>query len=258
MADQEFPESKDWRVKLKLAEEAGYFYNLEDAGIMTPLKKTDGVIFPYMPTITIGYRANYGGSNPAHTNYTIYQYNNSLVDSIQIVADFTAQDTAEANYMLAVIHFFKSITKMFYGQDENPLRGTPPPLVYMFGLGEFQFNGHPMAVKEFTYSLPNNVDYIRTTNLELGDTGSATASQSPANSRLPSIGVQKGGVKPRVQFLQPSIEDPTTYVPTKMQMTIGCIPIISRNTISNKFSLRDYASGKLLQGSSNPARGGIW
>jgi hypothetical protein len=183
----------------------------------------------------------------------MYQYRNSQVDSVQILADFTAQDTFEANYMLAVIHFFKSITKMFYGQDQLPKNGTPPPLVYLFGLGEYQFNGHPMAVKEFTYSLPNNVDYIRTTN------PIATPSREPKvkEGRLASIGVDPGGVLPRVNFASSGFEDTTTYVPTKIQFTTVFVPIISRNSISRKFSFKDYATGKLLQGSTNPG-GGIW
>jgi hypothetical protein len=72
---------------------------------------------------------------------------------------FTAQDTGEANYLLAVITFFKSVTKMFYGQDAE--RGAPPPLVYLSGLGEYQFNEHPCVVSQFNYNLPSDADYIR-------------------------------------------------------------------------------------------------
>ena len=48
-----------------------------------------------------------------------------------------------------------------------------------------------------------------------------------------------------------------TFVPTKITMAIQCIPIISRNEISSNFSLRDYAQGKLNQGSKRQG-GGIW
>ena len=70
---------------------------------------------------------------------------------------------------------------MFYGQDQNPRNGTPPPLVYLNGLGTFQFDNHPLAVTNFTYSLPNEVDYIRagsTTN----EPGSSTANQTTVNN----------------------------------------------------------------------------
>jgi hypothetical protein len=128
-------------------------------GILQPLKITDGVIFPYTPTITTAYKANYSNYDLTHSNYRGYFYQNSYVDPIQINATFTAQNTAEANYLLAVIQFFRSVTKMFYGQDAQ--RGAPPPLTYLTGLGEFQFNEHPCVVSQFNYTLPADVDYIR-------------------------------------------------------------------------------------------------
>jgi hypothetical protein len=42
-----------------------------------------------------------------------------------------------------------------------------------------------------------------------------------------------------------------------MQIAIAAVPIVSRNDISNRFSLRDYATGGLLQGSKT-GTGGIW
>lgn len=245
----------DWRVRLTLAPEANYLYRAADPGILKPLRESDGVIFPYMPDIDIAYRANYDAVNPAHTNYSIYQYKNSQVDAVNIRSEFTAQDTNEAQYMLAVIHFFKSITKMFYGQDSVPKNGTPPPLVYMFGLGEYQFNGHPLAVRDFQYTLPSQVDYVKTTNPRPASLDQ-DLSGSVRNGRLSSLGVEAGGTPPRTIF-PPNSEDLTTYVPTKINIVISCVPIVSRNQISNKFSFKDYATGKLLQGSKNQG-GGLW
>jgi hypothetical protein len=256
-----FEKAKDWRVRLSLAPSAKYLYKADVPGILKPLQSTNGVIFPYTPTVSAVYAASYDSSELVHSNYKIYNYKNSNVDTVTITGDFTAQDTNEANYLLAVIHFFKSVTKMFYGQDQNPRNGTPPPLVYMSGLGTFQFDNHPLAVTNFTYSLPNEVDYIRagsTTN----EPGSSTAGQTTVNNtdnastaRIQSSGL---GVKvPNFQRQQATINSNATYVPTKMQIVITCIPIVTRNDISNRFSLRDYATGALLQGSKNSG-GGIW
>jgi hypothetical protein len=256
-----FEKAKDWRVRLSLAPNAKYLYKADVPGILKPLAATNGVIFPYTPTVSAVYAANYDTSELVHSNYKIYNYKNSNVDTVTITGDFTAQDTTEANYLLAVIHFFKSVTKMFYGQDQNPRNGTPPPLVYMSGLGTFQFDNHPLAVTNFTYSLPNEVDYIRagsTTN----EPGSSTAGQIPVNNtdnastaRIQSSGL--GARTPNFQRQQATINSNATYVPTKMQIVITCIPIVTRNDISNNFSLRDYATGKLLQGSKRNG-GGMW
>jgi len=253
----DFPGREDWRVKLVLAPEADYLYRAEEPGILAPLAQTDGVIFPYLPAINITYAANYEETNPTHTNYGIYHYRNSKIDSVNLTCDFTAQDTAEANYLLAVIHFFRSVTKMFYGQDQFPKAGTPPPLVYIYGLGEYQFDAHPLAVRTFTYNLPNNVDYVKTTNPQPAGTQQSTNASQNNNPRLASIGVDPGGVLPRTKFTETVLDEGTTYVPTKISLVINCVPIVTRNSVANRFSFKEYATGKLLTGSRNQG-GGLW
>jgi hypothetical protein len=124
----------DWRVRISLAAST-YLYNapVEEQGILAPLFATNGVIFPYTPKIDVGYKATYSPTELTHSNYTNYFYQSSAVEQVRISGTFTAQDTVEAQYMLAVIHFFRSATKMFYGQDAE--RGAPPPLLFLTGLG---------------------------------------------------------------------------------------------------------------------------
>jgi hypothetical protein len=185
------------------------------------------------------------------------------VDQVNITCDFTAQDDYEANYLLAVIHFFRSMTKMFYGQDQNPRRGTPPPLCYMFGMGNYQFAAHPLAIQSFSYSLPADVDYIKTVSPSLTGakvaTAEATKTTAPAG-RLDGTGADKGGVQPSPTTKQIGYTgEPgtVTWVPTKIQLAITCVPMMSRNQVSNKFSLKDYANGTLLNGIGKPG-GGFW
>ena len=254
---------KDWRVKLQLAPGATYLYKDSSVvGILKPLIATEGIIFPYTPSIQVAYAAHYDASDITHSNYKIFQYKNSSVDSISISCDFTAQDTYEANYLLAVIHFFRSITKMFYGQDQNPKPGVPPPLCYLTGLGAFQFDRHPIAITAFNYSLPIDVDYIRASNT----TTEAGVSKDPANipsntnsvvnDRLQANALQAGGIAAPPTFKNtPSGTIDPTYVPTKMSIQISAIPIVTRNDISNNFSLKKYATGELTH---RPSGGGIW
>lgn len=258
-----FLQQGDWRVRLSLAPESTYLYNdPKYAGILSPLKATNGVIFPYTPSIQVNYNAHYDGADPVHSNYKIYQYKNSSVENISIACDFTAQDTYEANYLLAVIHFFRTVTKMFYGKDQNPKAGTPPPLCFLTGLGAFQFDQHPLAITGFNYSLPTEVDYIRagtTTTLAGVDKApeQPKGNNQTTNGRL--TGVQAGGLAPPPQFknVVPGGTIEPTYVPTKIQLSISAIPVISRNVMSNIFSVKDYGSGTLLRGSLSSSEG-IW
>jgi hypothetical protein len=225
------------------------------------LKNTNGVIFPYLPAINVSYKANYNATDITHTNYKNYFYTNSSVDDISITADFTAQDNVEAKYMLAVIHFFKSVTKMFYGQDTSPRGGTPPPLCYLNGLGMYQFSNHPLVISGFTYNLPNDVDYIRTETESAYNGGGipGMVKKGPAKSnifsnflsthRLFGANLNKGAAPSRPNFSSiTSVNSSVTYVPTKLQLVINAHPIVSRKNISEKFKLggRDgYASGEL-------------
>ena len=203
-------------------------------------------------------------SDLTHSNYRGYFYKNSYVDAINIRAQFTAQDTTEANYLLAVIHFFRSATKMFYGKD--PQRGAPPPLVYLQGYGDFQFNGHPCLVTSFTYNLPGDVDYIRANNpnnygINLARVSKATTAISPiaaVTNRLANAidnfgrSLVPGAVPnvPSVNELLGTVNNTnrSTYVPTKMEIDITLIPVQTRSQISKQFSLRGFANGDLLKG----------
>ena len=171
--------------------------------------------------------------------------------------DFTAQDVFEANYLLAVIHFFRSITKMFYGQDENPKNGTPPPLCYLTGLGAFQFDNHPLAVTNFTYSLPTDVDYIRAGEISSPKNPPATYSiGQTSKTRLQNL--QPGAVAAPPQFSGAYKVLEPTYVPTKIQLSITAVPIMTRNMVSNDFSLKQYATGQLIKGAHTGSGGGFW
>lgn len=259
----------DWRLKLQLAPNANYLYMdaNDENHILYPLRQTNGVIFPYTPTINVSYSASYDPVDLTHTNYKFYQYRNSSVGDIQISAEFTAQDTNEARYLLAVIHFFKSVTKMFYGLDTDPMKGTPPPLCYLTGYGQYQFSKHPLVITNFNYSLPADVDYIRATTPN-NTGGQNLQSFSPVTKSAAGGGggglggiintvISKvlrreaaqipAGAQPSSPMFQSKDPREATYVPTKMTIQLGASPMISRFDSSNKFSVKDYAKGDLLK-----------
>ncbi len=269
-----FPTAEDWRFRVRLAPRSDYLYNAPDPGILAPLAGK-GVIFPYTPSVSVTYAARYDTNQITHSNYNVYTYQGSAVENITITGDFTAQDVSEANYMLAVIHFFRSATKMFYGQDKN--RGVPPPLLYLSGLGEYQFDNHPAVLTNFTYTLPQDVDYINAYPFGTGEAvngASLQPYQKPgigrelgklaqaidnALKRLGSSGLTTRGKPSATSSPSSIVSNKTTRVPTKITITLTFNPMITRHAVSNKFSLADYASGKLLQGSKNAGfGGGMW
>ena len=249
------PRSDDWRVRLSLAPQSKYLYNAAQPGILQPLKTTNGVIFPYTPQISTQYQANYTPYNLTHSNTKGYFYQSSNTGEVKLNATFTAQDTAEATYLLAVIHFFRSATKMFYGATDA-LRGAPPPLVFLSGLGEYQFNKHPCVIQTFDYTLPADVDYVRadTSNQDGTNLTDRRSLQNlpvnPGNAsegRLTSAGLSPGGIPVLPAPTQLGTTSPS-YVPTKMEISIVLLPMQTRIQMSQQFSMEKYANGNLLKG----------
>jgi hypothetical protein len=244
----------DWRLKLRLAPGSDYLYNAAEPGILQPLQVTDGVIFPYTPSITTTYTAQYNSYDLTHSNYRGYFYQGSHVGELNITATFTAQDSNEAAYLLAVIQFFRSVTKMFYGQ-QDAFRGSPPPLVFLQGYGDFQFNLNPCVVQTFNYNLPADVDYIRagapnidgTSLLKRRDRQTTTVGGSnPSNGRMIASGLNSGGMRPTPPPVTLGRAQPT-YVPTKMEITLVLLPMQTRSQVSREFSLERFANGSLVQ-----------
>lgn len=168
--------ASDWRVRVSLSPEASYLYNNPaNSGIMAPLFANPegyrGVIFPYTPTVTMSHTARYGNQKLTHSNYDAFFYEGSEVSAIQIDGEFSCQTQNEAKYLLAAVYFFRACTKMWFGK--SPRAGNPPPLVFLDGYGDHYFPHVPCVVTSFSHSLPNDVDYIATTN-------------SPNSTRVPT------------------------------------------------------------------------
>ena len=189
LAVKRFSAENDIRCRLQLSPGSGpIFYRDNSNFIQSPLVRTDGVVWPYTPTINVSYSAAYTAQTLAHTNYAQQSYNMSTIDQITVTGIFTANTPAEAQYMLAMITFLRSATKMFFGEDTN--RGTPPPVMRFSAHGDYMFNSVPVVVTNHTQDFEGTVDYID----------------------APSIG-SGGGV---------------TRVPSLMTVYVTLMPVISR------------------------------
>ena len=258
--DNTAPElSADWRFRIGLLPGSVDLYKSGDAGILEPLIATNGVIFPYTPSIQMTYMADYQSTAPTHSNFPSRFYSSSEVRDVQINGTFTAQSTAEADYMMAAIHFFRSATKMFYGQDANA--GQPPPLVQCTGLGPHQFNGHKAVIQQFNYTLPEDVDYVRTS---AGGVTTKSVNQIRARresgadqfgifgiagriGRLLGIGANRGAMPNTLTQRSASsslAKAGASYVPTKMEFSLTLLPVVSRQEQTANYSTLGYANGE--------------
>lgn len=227
----------DWKVRIRIGDTSNILYKSGLNGILSPLIQTGGVIFPYTPNITTAYQANYTPQRFTHSNYAHYSYDNSEIQTIQIQAEFTAQNQEEADYVLACIYFFRATTKMFFGQGEYA--GYPPPLVFLTGYGKHYFPDVPCIVQSFSHTMPSEVDYIETSGAGSG------------GSFQPSTGAGEFGEEPRSVFGSgmPSSGSSgnKTRVPVASTFSIALMPVYSKESIT-KFDLNQFAEGKLVEG----------
>lgn len=146
--------ANDWRVRItcqwNIFKGNQLFFLLQDTG---------GVVWPYLPNITVSTKAEYNSINPIHSNYTTYSYKNSSVDDIQISGEFSCETENDAAYWIAATTFFKTATKMFFGQGE--FAGNPPLVCNLTGYGSSIFDSIPVIIKSFSVDLKDDVNYIR-------------------------------------------------------------------------------------------------
>jgi hypothetical protein len=148
------PGSKDdWRVKIRGP------WEMFGSNMFKVLENTGGVVFPYLPSITVTTKANYTNVDLVHSNYPYYAYKNSTIDEIQIAGEFSSESETDAAYWIAATTFFKTATKMFFGQGENA--GHPPIICNLSGYGASVFDRVPIIITNFSVDLKDDVNYIK-------------------------------------------------------------------------------------------------
>ena len=143
----------DWRVRINCTWD--YF----NSPLFNVLKSTGGVVWPYLPAITLATKANYNTVDPVHNNFPFQAYKNSQVDDITIAGEFSAETERDALYWIAATTFFKTATKMFYGNSQYA--GNPPIVCQLNGYGSSIFNNVPVVIKSFQVDFKDDVNYVK-------------------------------------------------------------------------------------------------
>lgn len=262
--------SGDWRVKLSIPQND----NFRSSPVLRPLINAGGLIFPYTPTITIQGSAAYETTPITHQNYSYYNYVNSQASTINISGPFNVEDAIQAQYWIAVIHYLRSVTKMFTGESQDA--GNPPPMVYLNGYGDYVFKNIPVIITSFTVELPQDVAYIATTVGAQGPTSGFGAASGGANQTVENSAHMLGAIGGVAGFLgasraagalgaaagalnavnnlsnmmqgstsggsAPFSSAGKTHVPVKSLVSVVCQPVWSRNKVRT-FNLDTFVKG---------------
>lgn len=250
---------KDWRVRLSLPN-VGVFKN---SYVLQPLMNAGGMIFPYTPSINLQHNANYEDQPITHQNYSFISYQHTKLEKITINAPFLVEDAVQAQYWLAALHYFRSMTKMFTGSDAGAEKGNPPPIVYLNGYGDFVFKNIPVVVTGFTVDLSAETNYISTSmrkdvSRPNGPPAAAATPQSGGWISLAATALQANGLQNAAAFIngldnknrsgsaaqqqQAQAMSGDSHVPVKSTFNVVLQPIYSREAV-RQFSLNDFVQG---------------
>lgn len=244
----------DWRVRLSLPN----WISFKNSPVLKPLAQAGGMVFPYTPTIDIKSGASYQSADIVHNNYSFVSYKNSNPGTITINAPMNVEDSEQALYWIAAVHYLRSVTKMFTGYD--PKAGNPPPIVFLNGYGNYVFKNIPVVIQNFSCVMQNDCDYISTEVV-----GSFVSGISSITDSAEGLATTIGGAIPQLSGISSTISSiaggigqvanilgdlgigGTTsgglaYVPTKSSFSVTLQPVYSRTSI-RQFSLDTFVSG---------------
>ena len=217
--------STDWRVRLQIPNQAEMVHSaiMDNNELLAPLAPSRGMFWPLTPTIQIAHQANYNPLAQTHSNYPFQAYQNSQVDSINIIGEFPVQNSEDAKHWVATVNFLRTVTKMFFGKKQ-PLKGNPPPILHLSGYGDHMFNKVPVVVNSFNVELRQGIDYISTSQVGQGNPQQFDP-ESEAAGLIEATNSQ-------------------TWAPTLSNISVLITPVYSRNSTKN-FSLSEFARGEL-------------
>ena len=217
-------DTTDWRVRLQIPNQADSLFQelLDNNELLSPLQESRGMFWPLTPAVVIQHSANYNPLSQTHSNYPFQAYQNSQVDALNIIGEFPVQNKDDARHWVATVNFLRTVTKMFFGNDQTNLKGNPPPIMHLSGYGDHMFNKVPVVVNTFNVELRPGIDYIST---KQDDTSYKQLTGTDAGEFLNSGEAQ-------------------SWAPTLSNISVLVTPIYSRDSIRN-FSLQRFARGEL-------------
>lgn len=143
------------------------------------------IIFPVIPSMTLGFTANYTNVDIVHSNYPFLAYKNSQPNDITISCEWPVETKADGKEYLQMVLLGRTLTKMFYGQGAEV--GQPPPICTLKGYGpsgrSIILPDTPVIVKSFQVDLKDDVSYIQVDNDYVPRLSSVSITVTPTFSR---------------------------------------------------------------------------
>lgn len=235
----------DRRVRLRPKDAAqSYVYGDLDGrepSLLSFLRASNGMVWNYTPNISEQRTVNYEMDQPVHTNSGFNNYKNTSNTVITIQGTFMAGTATEAMYLLACIHFLRSVSLMDFGRQalysadrQISVPGAPPPVLLLSAYGRYIYNDIPVILKSYSFNYADDVSYVQVPVDSSTDNFNISASSSRSFFSL----LRKNGYMNK--------ED-EVWVPQKMQITIQLEQQPTPDFMTKEFNLNSFKRGDMLR-----------
>jgi hypothetical protein len=240
--------SPDMRIRLAALNPAAVYQN---SPIMSILSQTNGMLFPYTPSITVTQGVDYAAIQLVHSNTDYQAYTRTPSVKISINGKFTVQNQREGQYAMAAIHFLRTVSKSYFGEKDamttnsaaSPLTNTantpisglmspssnagggnaglPPPVLLFSGYGNLMFNNLRVILTNHTYTFDETMDTVPVIISSQG---------------FNSLGALLGG----------ATSGGIVRLPAMFTLSCELTVIQTPKRMRKVFSFEDFANGKLM------------
>lgn len=209
--------------RARISAKPGATQQIYGNGIMKPLYTTGGLLFPYTPTLSDTTSVNYDAYEPVHSNQGFSAFKSRASKEITAIGTFTTMNQDEARVNIANLHFLRTVTQMYFGQND-PNRGTPPPVLLFNAYGEAIYRNVPVIITNYTFEMPADVDYVQcTTSIVPGE------SADESDGSISSDG------------------SATSWVPTRFSISVQMTVQNTPGRLRKQFNLNEFREGSLIK-----------
>ena len=191
---------------------------------LLPILSTNGLVFPYNPTISEGVDIIYDAVELTHANESFHVYRNTKNPRITLQNSVWTCDTFDnAVYAMSALHFFRTYSQMDFGKNQS---GRPPSPMWFSAYGNYAFHRVPVLMEKASWSFPNDVDYVG----------------------IPEFGSEEFTAS-RLKFSKEGtgLSNAYTWLPMKFQVDSINLVIQHSPRFWSNWSLADYRSGAMLR-----------
>lgn len=202
--------------------------NAQRNNALWPIFMTNGLIFPYNPTISENVSVNYDSVELTHSNEAYFAYKSTNNVRINLSnAVWTCDTFDNAIYALAALHFFRTYSMMDFGRGQT---GKPPSPMWFSAYGDYAYNRVPVLFEKADWSFPNDVDYV----------GIPQPGTTEYQDRRLNLKRQEGSAS------LGNIDNRYTWLPMKFEVSGISLVVQHSPKYWSNWNLADYRSGAML------------